>query len=365
MIALALAAALGSTSPAPASAVEPSASHEAVRPIAAIVLDGDHIDAELQSELALRASTRELVRSETITELPSARFVWLTVAWIDAERARLELVDTDGRAYERVVTAPADQLRRAIAGTTASMVAAIERGEIVADRSGVAITLPAPPSPPAVAQPPAVVATAPPPAPPQSDPPPRWELGPHVVGGIALGFGPPLDLDGYVGAGGRVGLDARHRSGALVGASARVLGHAHDGLALVRIRVAITGGYALRRKSFELLVRGGVSIEPLVLRDRGASVRTLATDGTATRTAPLVGALVGLAPGVLLRPRRSKALLRISLDLELAGAMEARKRPGVARWIDGTTSTSLLRAGGLELGLGLGFGGWFAIDRRE
>lgn len=358
-----LALALGVASPAPA--IAPPRAEATVRPIAAIVLDGDHIDAELHDELALRASARELVRSETITELPTSRFVWLTVAWIDAERARLELVDTDGRAYERVVTAPADQLRRAIAGTAASMIAAIERGEIAADRSGVAITLPTPPAPPPVAAPAPVVVTKPaPPVPPRRDPPPRWELGPHVVGGIVLGLGPPLDLDGYVGGGGRIGLDARDRSGALVGASVRVLGHAQRGLAIVRVRVALTGGFALRRKSFELIVKGGVSIEPIALRDHGASVRARANDGTATRTAPLVGALAGISPGLLLRPRRGGARVRVSLDLELAGSMEARRSPGVARWIDGSTSTALLRAGGLELGLGLGLGGWFAIDGR-
>ncbi len=352
--------------PTEASASDASApaSDTIARPITAVVLDADQVDAELRAELELRASARDVVASDTIVELPAARFVWLSVAWIDDERARLELVDTDGRAYERVVTAPPAQLRRALAGTAASMMAAIERGEIAADRTGVAIPRPStPPKPPPDPVPqPATIATSAP-VPKRAEAPPRWELGPHASGLAVLGLGPPLDLDGFVAGGGALGVDARHRSGALVGGAARVLGHRRDALAIVRVRVAVTGGYAWRRGAFELLARAGVSVEPILLRDHGARAHTITKDGTTTSRAPLVGALASLAPGLLVRRGRGHPPLRLSLELELAGAMEARRTPGVARFIDASASppVSLLRAGGLELALGLGVGGWFAL----
>jgi hypothetical protein len=364
VIGLSLALVLGLA--APEAAVDAAPSEIAVRPIESVVLDGVRVDPALHDELELRAAGRIVVRSDVMTEPPAGRFVWLTVTWRSAERATLELIDTDGRAYERAIEAPADQLRRAIAGAAASMIAAIERGEITAARSGVEMPLPTPPPTTFPVAPSAAVvvhhtppATRAAPAP----PPPRWELGPSLGASAVIGLGPPLELDGFVGGGGGVGLDLRHRTGALVGVGARVVGHARTELAIVRIRLALSGGYALRRGAFELLARGGVSIEPIVLRDGGEVVRPLGPSGDATRAAPLVGVLAGIAPGVLLRGK-GRAPLRLSLDVELAASMEARSRPGVAQWIDGSAApaTPLLRAGGLELALGLGVGGWFAID---
>ena len=171
-----------------------------------------------------------------------------------------------------------------------------------------------------------------------------------------FGLGPPTDLDGFTAAGAAIGVDAVHRRGGLATIAVRVATHARDGVRLVRTRVAVAGGWAWRRRSFELLSRVGMSVEPTIARDRGR---------TTVATAPLVGALASLAPAFVWLSADGTSALRVGLDLEIAASMEARARPGVIRWLDasGDGVRPLLRAGGLELAVGLGVGGWFAVGR--
>lgn len=345
---------------APASSsvdVPPPAESSAEIP--ALVIDAVSIDAALRDEMALRLAGRTLVATDALVDVPTTRFAWVGVEWTEPGHARLRIVVSDGRAYSRLVTAPASQLPRALAGALSNMIDAIEDDSIAPEAVDVPVPLP----------PPAPAATAPKPAaPPRATPAraavakperPTWELGP-VIGGAALfGVGPPTDLDGFVGAGGSLGLDALHRSGALASVSVRALTHAKDELRLVRIRAAIAGGWALRRRAFELLVRAGVSVEPVVLRDRGHA--------SSVSNAPLVGAFAMLSPAYVLRAKTRGLALRLALDVELAASMEATGSPGAIRWIDATTDerVSLLRAGGVEIALGASVGGWFALPKRR
>ncbi|HET6582595.1 MAG TPA: hypothetical protein VFG69_04090, partial [Nannocystaceae bacterium] len=80
---------------------------------------------------------------------------------------------------------------------------------------------------------------------------------------------------------------------------------------------------------------------------------------------PLVGVLAGLSPAYVLRSRRRALALRLSVDLELAASMEARSPPGAIRYVDAIPDepVALVRAGGVELSIGLGVGGWFGLPR--
>jgi hypothetical protein len=350
-----LAVALASAPATAPAAVPPPVESSAAIP--ALVLDAVSIDPQLFEEMKLRLAGRTLIASDALVDVPTTRFAWVGVEWTDTGEARLRIVVSDGRAYSRLVTAPSTQLPRTLAGALSNMIDAIEEDSIAPEAVDVAVPLPVP-APAPVAPTPVTLPPASKPAPPASPPPPDWELGP-VIGGTAIfGVGPPTDLDGFVGAGGSIGLDAVHRSGGLASVAVRVLTHDRSDLRLVRVRAAIAGGYALRRRSFELLARVGASVEPVVLRDDGRP---------SVKNAPLVGAFAMVSPAYVLRSKRRPMALRIALDVELAASMEASSSPGVIRWIDATPDDpiSLLRAGGVEIGLGASIGGWFALPNRR
>ncbi len=343
--------------PPPSSAEVPPPS-ESSPSIPALVIDAVSIDAQLFDEMKLRLAGRSLVASDALVDVPTTRFAWVGVEWLEGGRARLRIVVSDGRAYSRVVDAPATQLPRALAGALSNMIDAIEEDSITPEAVDVPVPLPPPAPAPAKPEPAAPPPATPPPA--AAKPPtPIWELGPTLGGGALFGVGPPTDLDGFVGAGGSLGLDARHRSGALAFFGVRVLTHARDELRVVRIRAAVAGGYALRVRAFELLTRVGASVEPVVLRDRGRA--------SGISNAPLVGAFAMVSPAYVLRSKRRGLALRIALDLELSASMEATSSPGTLRWIDATPDVpvALLRAGGVELGVGASLGGWFALPHRR
>ena len=361
-----LAATLVATAP---EVPAPPADDAAVQPdaIAVLVVDAVSIDAALVEELALRLRWRELVATDVLLDVPASRFAWVGVEWLAGDRARLRLVISDGRAYSRLVEAPAQQLHRAVAGVLANMLDAIEHGEIEPEEVGVAVPLPAP-KPTPTPTPPTEPAAAP--ARPSEvaraiEATQRWELGPFIAGVAVLGVGPPTDLDGFVGAGAALGLDARPRSGGLAAMALRVLTHANDELRIVRVRVALAGGYVLRRRAFELTARAGASVEPVILRDGGSVPDLRKPSGGAVASAPLVGVLAGLAPAYVLRAQRRPLALRLALELELAASMEARSPPGAIRYVDAIPATPvpLVRAGGVELALGLAIGGWFGVAR--
>jgi hypothetical protein len=338
-------------------------------PIASIVVDSASVDADLLAEIELRLTGRRVVDTGKLEAIPEGRFAWIGIEWQADDRVLARIVLDDGRAYSRGVTAPPHQLRRAIAGAVTNLLDGIEHDLVAPEAHGVPVPLPE------LTRRPAIVATPPttpraieptPAPPPAAVPPPRWHLGPFVGGGAVFGLGPPTDLDGYAGAGGTIGLDAVHRSGAIASIEARALTHARDPLRMIRVRVAIAGGWALRRRAFELLVRAGATIEPVILRESGSRAAFEGPGGGATRPAPLVGLIAGISPTYVLWSRDRSVALRLALDVELAASMEASPRPGAIRTVEerADTVTGLLRAGGLELGAGVRVGAWFAVPRR-
>lgn len=332
--------------------------------IEVVVVDASSVDAVLLDELALRIPGRTIVDSASVVDVPTSRFAWVGVSRREIAGAQLELVLSDGRAYGRWVEAPPLQLGRALAGTLANMLDAIEHGTLVADRTGVATPLVVEPAPAIVETPvdapPPVVSV--PPVVPAAEAAPRWWIGPRLAGGALLGVGPPVDLRGLVAAGGSIGVDAMHHRGATLGLDARVAARSSSSLQLLRVRVAVTGGWTYTKRWFALGMRGGFSVEPVVARgpaiDLGDDARTSARPGA------LVGALVGVTPGVVWWSANRRAGLRLGLDVELAGSAETRRGWGVVRFVAAEDrATTIARAGGVELALGAVIGGWFALPR--
>lgn len=330
-----------------------------------VVVDAATVDTVLRDELALRIPGRTIVDSASVVDVPRSRFAWVGVSRREIAGAQLELVLSDGRAYARWVDAPPLQLGRALAGTLANMLDAIEQGTLVADRTGVATPLVVEPVPPVVKpEPTPVPVVKAPPIAATSDDAPRWWMGPRIGGGALLGVGPPLDLQGLVAGHGAIGVDAMHHRGGTVGLEVRAGGRSTSSLQLVRIRVAITGGWTYTKRRFALGLRGGVSIEPVVVTgtslDLGDDARTTARPG------PLVGALVGVTPGVTWWSAKRRTGLRIGIDLELAGSVETRRGWGVMRFVPADReASSLARAGGIELAIVAVVGGWFALRRAK
>jgi len=121
-------------------------------------------------------------------------------------------------------------------------------------------------------------------------------------------------------------------------------------------------GLHLRRGRFALPLRAVLTVEPVV----GTGARLGQTGGGEASPVPRVGALLHAAPGVVWWLRSERAAVRAFVDLELAASVEARARPGVLRYVEaGAAGRGLGRAGGLELGAGVGVGGWFAVRGRS
>jgi hypothetical protein len=331
--------------------------------IAIVVLDSASIDDELRAELELRTGGRSLAPSDTLVDVPSERFAWVGVSPSGSQRL-LEVVLSDGRAYSRLVDAPPGQLARATAGALVNMLDAIEDGRLAPERTGVAVPLVLPTAePPPPAPTPAPIQPSPIRPSPSSEPtPPTWWLGPRIGGEVVFGVGPPVSERGLVAGGATLGVDAMHRRGGLVAADVRVAGRSTDALQVLRIRVALGGGWVLRRGRFALPLRAAISIEPLV--SRGATLRD--RDGASASPRPLVGGLIHGSPSVVWWLRSGRAAVRASIELELAASMEARAKPGVVRYVEaGDTARGLGRVGGVELAAGLGVGAWFAVDGRS
>lgn len=327
-----------------------------------VVVDSATVDNELRDELALRLGTRRLEPSAALVDAPTERFAWVGVTPSGSQRL-LEVVLSDGRAYSRLVDAPPDQLARATAGALVNMLDAIEDGRLAPERTGVAVPLPVAvvdPAPPVPTTAPTPAVVEPPRAP--EPVPPTWWLGPRLGGEVVFGVGPPTSEGGLVAGGATIGVDAMHRRGGLVAADVRVAARSTDALQVIRVRVALGGGWVLRRGRFALPLRAAISIEPVV--SRGATLRD--RDGVSASPRPLVGALVHGSPSVVWWLRSGRAAVRASIELEAAASMEARAEPGVVRYVEaGDAARGLGRAGGVELAAGLGLGAWFAVAPRR
>jgi hypothetical protein len=341
---------------APAPAQPPVAdAREARRIEAVIVVTADIDDAAMIDALALRAPERAIQpagRARPAVKL----FVVAEVRMKDAHTVALAVIASDFRAWYRTVEATPEDAPRVAASALANLLAGIEEDREVPDAQDV----PLPEG--ATAEP----ARAPGPAPAKVEPAtvapaaakPRPEILVELSGAPVVAIPPPRP-SGIAAAGGEIGVGVRGPKLLFGALSLRAAGRTAGDLGLVRVRVSVQVGIALRRRSFELVATAGPDIEPIVARRGGAREDFRFPDGTTRATALLLGGHLRVSPGYR-HVWKSGAALRIGPRVELGGA--GLESGGVARlFTEG--DDPLLRAGGLELSAGLELGGWFPIGR--
>ena len=287
-----------------------------------------------------------------------------------AEAFTLTIVVSDGRAFDRQVQAGADEREnvRLLASTVANLLLAIEAGSVQADRGDVPLPTPVPG--PAVAEPPPCQCECPaapacPVAPAievatPARTPPVIELGPSLVLLSITGLGRPAAADRFAGFGGSVGVHARLGRGAFVGVAVRTAGRGEPaGTRVVRQRVALGGGYELRREGWALEASLWGTVEPWWLVGAPIEPAPRPQWGLVARLAPslhrehLGGGRMGLSVGPVLE-------LGASAELGAGGASI-----GLVTVTDGDSVRSRLRVGGLELSTGLAATVWFGPTRRR
>ncbi|MCB9701036.1 MAG: hypothetical protein H6711_04030 [Myxococcales bacterium] len=271
----------------------------------------------------------------------------------------IEARAVDGRVFTRSLGAVAEG-ERAVATSLANLIEAIVEGRAppsdstdpTADDAATPPTDEREASPPASA--PETATPAPESAPRTLDdsgpPAPRFELGVTLGLAAAFGVGPPRALAGRVGSGFAAAFDVRAANGALGRVGLRALEARESGHRLERVRIAVGGGYSLRRGRFEMPAIASLTIEPWWVVARADGAR-------ASGGAPLLGGALSLAPGVgaALGPD-----LRVRVGLRLEGAVSVYAADGGVVQATDAGGEPLFRLGGGELGvmaeLGLAWG---------
>jgi hypothetical protein len=317
---------------------------------------------DFQSALSLRAKGVAILRHEDRPE-PSKPYVFVGVRPTPGVGGSfdLELIVSDGRAYDRTVQVEDDQAARTIASNVSQLMAGIEDGTVAPDRSDVPIPEPEPPR--------AECEPCPEPPPPEPEPEPRpssHELGLTPALGSILGLGPPTDVDRFAAWGGGLGLGFRFRSGALIVADVRVSGRGHHtGYSIVRTRVGLGGGYVVRVADFEMPAVLSATIEPWIVMSDGHAHGTTTPPGESESRQLLAGGAVRLSPGYRIEPSPNVSL-RVGFRVELAASWIADHDTGVARLlIGGDDPQPALRVGGAELLTGIDTTVWFRLPTRK
>jgi hypothetical protein len=162
-----------------------------------------------------------------------------------------------------------------------------------------------------------------------------------------------------------LGLDARFPQGAIVGIDARVAGQRAGVFRLTRTRVAVTGGYDLRRGAFELDARLRLGFEPWRVVAGGQDQRVESVDDGSLAPGTLVLAAVSATPGIRLQAGSVALRLGVWTELALGGVIDGGLGAAhIHAAVVGEDPVSLFRMGGAELGLGLQLGAWFGLPRR-
>jgi hypothetical protein len=288
--------------------------------------------------------------------------VYVSVPAPRDERYQVEIIASDGRAYAREITAPAEMAGRILGSELALLLRGIEEGTIVPDRQDARMPGVAPDRPTNGGRPGGV------PAPPPTVSSPRsthgerrLELGVRAGVGGLLGIVPSTDIGRSTAALGEIGVDVRWPSGATVSADIRMGGRRTSPFSLLRTRIAVGGGYVLRRGAFELPVRLWIGVEPWGVRAHGRGTPVVPLDGTA-RQVPLLGLGARADPGLRVSfAARPSLAIRLGPYVELAGSAVFSDGVGVPRLREVDTDAVVARLGGLELGLGLSVQLWLAI----
>lgn len=353
-----------SSSPSPAPAAAARATTVEVLRLRSSGLDGD----VLTRELGLRVPHARVVIHDAAPPIPGFMVFVEIKPGVSPQTYELTLVASDGRAYDRTITADpsssADDVVRLVAGNVGNLVAAIDSGSAVADREAVPIPAPALPVP--VPTCPACPKLAPAVAPvgvkelPQA--PPTLELGVGASPMTAIGLAAPDDADRFVGAGAGLALWMRHRTGALVGGEVRMLGRrlAFD-TSLLRTRIGFSVGYAWRRGSFELATAASFAVEPWSVRADGKRSALGDPDGQARRRRPLLGGGASIIPAHRFRVGRVDVRLGPRLELSASSALGDGGRVAALLVDDAGRLRTVGRLGGWELGLGLDLVVWIPV----
>ena len=139
-----------------------------------------------------------------------------------------------------------------------------------------------------------------------------------------------------------------------------------EGYRLERLRIAAGAGYDLQRGRFELQARLSATVEPWRVVTDDGQAELISADDHAQAPGVALGLAALLEPGLLFT--LNKARLRLALSLELAGSGVIGPEGLSVAQISSTTDDgrlSLLRMGGLELGVGLTLGAWFDLPTRR
>lgn len=317
-----------------------------------VVLDDSIPGVEgVRDELALRLGGRSIVLASSPRDAPPSAFLWAGATPQD-DGLLLQVIVSDGRLYQRVVRRPPPgEEARVTAGELANLVEGIAERRLQPTRTAVAVpsltqtkdVAPPEPTPEPSDEPPRK--TPPPPPPTQTRPRPVvasvWATGAWVAG-----LGPPADLTGTATAGAGLGGAWHHPRGLTVGGSLRAASWQRGGVRMTRARLALQVGYGWTWERWALVVRAGPHVEPLWI---DTAVRR--PSGPSRPRAPLFGGMATLSPRVQIAEQSGFVLL-VGPDLEVAGSFEAATPAGAVRILR-DADTPLLRAGGMELGVGL------------
>lgn len=360
---------LGSSAPATSSGPTPPSAPAAPR-IERVQLDAEaSLQPALLDALGLRLGPVPVVaHGAAAPPAGEGLQVYVHVPAPTDARYRVEIIVSDGRAYAREIVAPAAMAGRILGGELALLLRGIEEGSLAPDRRDAVIpadgVVPVEPRASEPAAEPAAAGPAPPRAPvPARREARRAELGLLMGVGGSLGVAPGSNVAASAVGLGELGLDVRWPGGGVVSANVRVGGRRPSPFSVVRTRIAVGGGYVLRRAAFELPIRVWLAVEPWGVRAHGRGTPVIPLEGTA-REVPLWGLVARAEPGlrVAVRARPSLAM-RVGPYVELAGSAAWSDGAGVPRLRDAGTGEVIARLGGLELGLGLCVQLWIASAR--
>ena len=299
-------------------------------------------------------------KSAALTAVVSVR-----VAPAQPDVAHLTIIVSDGRAFDRSIDLSGVQLDeqpRLVANNIANIVAGIEAGTIEADRDAVPLPLaPTCPECPPAPEPPACPTVEPESALGVSPPtPPTHAIGVSFGLPVILGMAGPSDADRFAGLGGQLGVSARLRGGATFAIEYRLAGRRSVGeVAALRNRVALGGGYSLRRGQLELTMMLLGTVEPWLVRIGGERAAFQNIDHEQI----LLGLSARVAPGIRwARPERSLSVV-LTPFVELSASASPTDSFSIPRIVLPGEEASRIRVGGIEVVTGLATQVWFDLRR--
>ncbi len=388
---LALAAGLALAGPrAPAQAAPPGPGSEPPSSAAAtprgrvetVAISVTGLDeAALRHDLALRLPDLRLVTFAGADPGAPGFGYWEVRYRPESQAVVTRLILSDGRSYRREATAPPERAPRLAASLLANLLPAIEQDRAVPDEVGVALPSgteaePArgPEAEPAPAREEPGEAELERAAAPEGPPPPwtrrsagpaPWGIGLPVSGALAAGLGPPTDLQGLAAGTIDLSMWARSRAGGTVLLGVRGGWRQNGPFVMERGRLSVGGGYVWRGRWLELPVLAAATLEWWRVRKGGRVQSVVGPSGDPSGRSPLLGGLLAFAPGAVWWPRRGRVGLRLGAVVELAAS--GVPRAGIIRVVErkGGRDQERLRAGGLELSVGLSLGVWIPVRPRE